>query len=258
MRSAWCIPNLPAGLQRAYLKLSSKCWYITCGKERLIVYSGRVSDVEAEVTELIRLGLVKRRKIGHRAILLLGTWKIVEEPFTSVEIRESAVFTADMTPLLERYDTSQRRLIELAFTAFGSTRKGGSISPTLLLRSLQSYTRFPAEAVAAGLRLYLEGGHAEVGKREQYALGIIRGCARDIELHSSTANVVAPLPEEVDDRVEQIRTRQVEARVAHDQAVLETAQRMYGDAPLCDLPPGALMKVVRQVESKERDSRGSS
>jgi hypothetical protein len=74
--------------------------------------------------------------------------------------------------LRERY--SDQSLIDRAFQAIGSTRKSGKVSDSIIIAQLRKWERYSAAQVEAAIRVYLEKGYADQGKRENYLCGIIR------------------------------------------------------------------------------------
>jgi hypothetical protein len=58
--------------------------------------------------------------------------------------------------------------------AISQTRKGGKISPGIILSLLKSLERHSQEKIRAGIQIYLEKAYHTQGKGEKYLLGIIR------------------------------------------------------------------------------------
>lgn len=75
---------------------------------------------------------------------------------------------------------SDQELIDRAFGAIASTRKGNRVADSILLAELKKWEKYPANQVEGGIRVYLEKDYAGQGKPEAYLLGIIRnnGVAR--------------------------------------------------------------------------------
>jgi len=215
----------------------------------MIVYARDRSGMESEIAELIQRGLVEKRKVEGDSILLLGTWEMIERRFTNESAKVSTLFTADMTETLGRYSEGQTRVIEQTFASFGSLRKGGQVSPGILLRQLQAYERYPVSAVIDGLRAYLEGGHAEQGKGEQYALGIVRGFAKTAELRPPEEKGVPEVPatDSVTQERRQVRT---DARTRRDEMILTRAREVFGRIPLEGLHPMELRGVIQWVDDQ--------
>jgi hypothetical protein len=79
--------------------------------------------------------------------------------------------TPDLFLLQKRYD---EKLIDRVFAAIASTRKSNKVADSVLLSQLQKWQRYPVDQVESGIRIYLDKGCADQGKREEYLLGIIR------------------------------------------------------------------------------------
>jgi hypothetical protein len=80
--------------------------------------------------------------------------------------------TPHIFSLRERY--SDQELIDRVFAAIASTRKSNKVAGSVLLAQLKKWQRYPVEQVESGIRIYLDKGCADQGKREEYLLGIIR------------------------------------------------------------------------------------
>jgi hypothetical protein len=78
----------------------------------------------------------------------------------------------DFFSLRERY--SDQKLIDQVFAAIASTRKSNKVADSILLAQLQKWEQYPVEQVEAGIKIYLDKGYADRGKREEYLLAIIR------------------------------------------------------------------------------------
>ena len=78
----------------------------------------------------------------------------------------------DFFSLRQRY--SDQKLIDQVFTALASTRKSGKVTDSVLLAQLKKWERHPVAQVEGGIRIYLDKGYADQGKREEYLFGIIR------------------------------------------------------------------------------------
>lgn len=81
----------------------------------------------------------------------------------------------EMEKLRSRY--KNQKLIDDAFQAIARTRKNGEVQGTILLAQLRRWDTKPVEVVESGISLYLENGHADEGKGENYLWGIIRSQA---------------------------------------------------------------------------------
>ncbi len=250
MTSTWNIPGLSLRLRKTYAVLSKSRQRITLDGKSVIVYAGALTNVLDDVARLIQLGLVERRKVGKRTLLLLGTWEVVEKRFADGHVKVSTIFTEGMVPLLERYDESQRKVIERAFILFGSIRKGNKAASSVLLRQLQAYERFPANAVIDGLRIYTEGDYAERSMNERYALGIIRGCSRSMSVQVEPDEfeyVQVAGSQQVEDQRELKRKEREEI----DTTVASLIQQEYGnDVNVGDLPTHVVSRFVQLARSQ--------
>ncbi|MFX0084250.1 MAG: hypothetical protein ACFFAU_01150 [Candidatus Hodarchaeota archaeon] len=74
----------------------------------------------------------------------------------------------------ERYNAYQLKIIDEAIEAFGKTRQGGKIAPTVLLREYIWWEKYHPQRVVAGLKVYLNKQCYVDKKNERYARGIIR------------------------------------------------------------------------------------
>ncbi len=92
--------------------------------------------------------------------------------------------------LLSRYSQEQCELIQQAFDALASTRKGGKVSDSVLAAQLVNWSRYPVERVIAGIQVYLDKDCSRSGKAEAYLLGIIRNQAK-AEVETTDPEVLA-------------------------------------------------------------------
>jgi hypothetical protein len=154
--------------------------FIEVDGERLVVYPGNLNGHATIVTDLVRRGLVCLRQVGRRRVVVLGVWDVSEKRYAEEsQVMRSDVFTPEMVLYLGRYSEATQLLIERVFRLFATTRKCGVVSPNVLLQQLVSYDGYPIDAVHEGLGIYLRGDYAERGIGEPYALGIVRGAARE-------------------------------------------------------------------------------
>lgn len=71
------------------------------------------------------------------------------------------------------------RLLDRARAACASTRKRGQMADSIWQGTLVKLADYPFEAVAAGVRTYLDREDHLEGKDERYLLGVVRGMAKD-------------------------------------------------------------------------------
>ena len=90
--------------------------------------------------------------------------------------------------LKKRYP--DQSLIDKAFSAIALTRKSGKVSPSVLLKQLQKWERFPVSQVEAGITVYLDKCRGDNTKREEYLLGIIRNQKPEQQKPVSTGSSV--------------------------------------------------------------------
>jgi hypothetical protein len=202
--------------------------------------------MEEAVVEMVELGLVERLTIGKRRVLQLGTWEILEKRFQHGTARSVDVFPDEVEEFLDRYSPEQQRVLERAFLAFRSIRKGGKVSPGVIRHQLSAYTRFPASAVIDGLRIYLEGGYAERGFNERYALGIIRGCARNHKALSTEEESGDPSPrtQPYEDRLVRRSKQKRALREELDLKVQELSRQEFGVTDLSELTAEQLSVIT--------------
>lgn len=81
-------------------------------------------------------------------------------------------FSGLFAALLSRYPDQE--LLQLAFEAIASTRKGNRIADGKKQSILQSWQKYPVDQVQEGIKVYLGKGYAEQGKDERYLRGIIQ------------------------------------------------------------------------------------
>jgi len=79
----------------------------------------------------------------------------------------------EISALKSRY--ADQDIIDRAFRAITSIRKGGKVADSIILAELKYWSGFSVEQVEIGIQKYLAGGHAAQGKGEKYLRGIIRG-----------------------------------------------------------------------------------
>lgn len=84
-----------------------------------------------------------------------------------------------------RYSTDQLAVIDRALRAFRGTRKTDTMADSVVAKEFDYWDGFEPAKVVAGLRTYLDRGHAEAGRNEKYARGIIRNLT-DSELRRSS------------------------------------------------------------------------
>lgn len=94
-------------------------------------------------------------------------------------------FLASNTP-------EDRAVLEHTAGAIASTRKGGKVSASVLDVLAAKLARYPRPAVIASCRIYLDHGHADLGRGEPYLLGIVRREAQNPSLESPAVNGAAP------------------------------------------------------------------
>jgi hypothetical protein len=83
-----------------------------------------------------------------------------------------ANFSEKIQSMKKRYQDPD--LIDQAFEAIASTRKSGKVSDSVICRLLESWQKYPASQVEAGIRIFLDKDCAAQGKDEKYLTGIIR------------------------------------------------------------------------------------
>ena len=254
MKALWNIPGLPGALQRTYATLSEARRLVDVDGKTLIVYSGSISGSEADLVKLMELGLIERKRVGRRTLIVLGTWEVIERRFAGSRTNVSTIFTADMSALLKRYQLAQQKVIERAFDTFGSTRRGRKAAPGVLLRQLESYERFEVSSVIDGLRIYIEGGYAERGIGERYALGIIRGCAKGAkfkeaqEKDDGVPSTMGKATVQEKDVIENKRQMRKKERASIDARVTALIVEAHGtDVSIESLPPGVVSEFVNRA-----------
>lgn len=83
--------------------------------------------------------------------------------------------SSQISALKDRY--SDQKTIDQVFQAISSTRKLNRIAETVKLSILRTWEKYPVDQVHEAMRIYLEKGYADKGKKESYLLGIIRNNA---------------------------------------------------------------------------------
>jgi hypothetical protein len=96
--------------------------------------------------------------------------------------------TPDIFSLKKRY--SDQKLIDQVFAAIASTRKSNRVADSVLLAQLQKWERYPVEQVESGIRIYIDKGYADQGKREEYLFGIIRNQKIELSKDSGTGSTL--------------------------------------------------------------------
>lgn len=245
------IAGLVPRLQRVYSHLDWHKRLVQLGDERLIVYAGALDDYATEIVSLLQLGHVEKRRVGKRTVIILGSWEVVERPFAAVAIRKSRLFTDEMAEPLQRYSLSQQRVLERAFLAFAGMRKSRKVSPSVLIQQLALYAKYPVDAVLEGLETYLAGDYADQGKNEKYALGVIRGKAKQgVSRREHTPSA----PVQISQALEQLKqTHEVRARRdrERDGRLLELVAAEFGKGVLlASIPLDALRRLSRQAKEE--------
>ncbi|MFH1147468.1 MAG: hypothetical protein V1736_07150 [Pseudomonadota bacterium] len=76
----------------------------------------------------------------------------------------------------------ERQLYDQLIQCLCSTRKTGKLSPSVMLRTLQAFQKYPQPQVIAGIRTYLDKQYyQDKTKREAYLLGIIRKTKAEVQ-----------------------------------------------------------------------------
>lgn len=143
-------------------------------------------DLSYALSGLLCEGIVLKKVIGRRSVLVFGEWR-----FSQGAQRYKEIFyykLEELLPhevgslrdkLLSRYSESERKLIEDVFVRFAQTRRTKRISTGVTLNILQSWDRFSTAAVVQGCTIYLEQNLFEDGYSEDYCTGIIRNVASE-------------------------------------------------------------------------------
>ncbi len=82
----------------------------------------------------------------------------------------------ELEELRRRYTPEQLRLVDRYFAVLARTRKTGKISPSVLVREMAYWARFPAAVVAEALQIHVK---KYPQKKEAYTRGIMRELARE-------------------------------------------------------------------------------
>jgi hypothetical protein len=82
---------------------------------------------------------------------------------------------------IERFPFDARQILGQTAEAIATTRRTGSVAPSVLDALAQSFDRYPAAAVLRACRIYLDRNCAAEGKGERYLQGIVRGEARRLQ-----------------------------------------------------------------------------
>jgi len=151
------------------------------------------STVWKRILKLKKLEILNIESNSHYSILYIINWHSYQDTpkkrniegnrqGTGKEHRQSlnhsrnkitlCDFSSQISELEKRY--LDQEIINQAFQAVSSTRKGGKITDSVKLSILKSWDEYPVESVMAGIRAYLKKGYARQGKNEKYLLGIIR------------------------------------------------------------------------------------
>ena len=243
--------GIPSHLQRTYERLYSRRRLVSLRSGSYIVYLGSLNGMEDDVVGLVQLRAIERKRLGRCRVVVLGTWSVAENLLAEAKILPSRFFDEGMVKFLSRYDIGQQTLIDQAFEAFARLRRSRNVASNILFKQLQSWSRFPASAVEEGLRRYLEGGHVDQGRGERYALGIVRGCAREVEIQKELI-VRTPVVSSVDSREESVRIVRERARRVQeevDKLAEQFASSEFG-CSLNDLSPRVVADLIRRARSQ--------
>ncbi len=93
----------------------------------------------------------------------------------NVKKKTPAEISSQISALKDRY--SDQKTIDQVFQAISSTRKLNRIAETVKLSILRTWEKYPVDQVHEAMKIYLEKGYADQGKKESYLLGIIRNNA---------------------------------------------------------------------------------
>ena len=153
------------------------------------------STVWKRIKKLKKLEILNIESNSHYSIIFIINWHLYQDiqnesdsarnrQGTGKEHREevkrikriknpSLDFSENEIPeMVNRYPDPE--IIDRVFQAIAGTRKSGKISDSVKVKILQSWERYPAEQVLAGIRTYLSKNYAEEGKNEKYLAGIIK------------------------------------------------------------------------------------
>ena len=81
-------------------------------------------------------------------------------------------FSSEIEKLKSKYPHPE--IIDKAIIAISSTRKGGKVASSVILKLLHQCERYTVEQVETGIQVYLAKECASQGKDEKYLMGIIR------------------------------------------------------------------------------------
>ena len=99
--------------------------------------------------------------------------------------------STEISDLRSRY--SNQEIITQVFVTIASTRSGGKVKDSVLLKQLKLWEKYSVNQVENGIKVYLDKNCAGEGKNEKYLLGIIRNQSQ----HSSVRPIDNSLYEEV-------------------------------------------------------------
>jgi len=243
--------GLPKRLAPLYNSLSKDRRLITYDSERLIINCDFPEKKAKEISELIQLGFAYLKMIGKRRALVLGTWEVAERRLVGGKAIKSSIFNKEMLEMLGRYSESDLGILESVFLLFASARKSNAIAPSVLMRCLTSYEKYPVHIVMEGLRIYMGGDYIERGMKEEYALGIIRGVNRDSEVQ--VERQIQPLPSKVatDVKAAKVASQRI-VKASHQKEVdKRVLQLIETDGYKLEvLSPQKLAAYRKQVESE--------
>jgi hypothetical protein len=107
----------------------------------------------------------ERHPKGHTEGTILRK-KGIKKENTSPDYSEKIISLRDRYP--------DQSLIDSGIQAIASTRKSGKVADSVICRLLESWEKYPATQVDAGIQIFLDKDCAAQGKDEKYLTGIIR------------------------------------------------------------------------------------
>jgi hypothetical protein len=93
---------------------------------------------------------------------------------------------------LGTFDRQGQEILERAREAISSTRKTGTIAPSVLDELARQLCKYPHPIVVNSARIYIDGNHAAGQKDERYLLGIVRGEAKRMTATNGGAGSYVP------------------------------------------------------------------